>query len=567
MASSIFAALRVAAVAFAATSAFAQLPDSSAARLNSAGPAAVRAWLDASGSPQPLCATAGGRAIWAGVQAFYAARGDQPVWTSGTALTPAGRRLVDALGHIADEGLDPARYQPIVLAGGAPRILQAASGSEEGDAAAAREVGLTAALAVYASDLANGRVDASRVTVLWRLRPRSFEVLPVLQHAAESGPEAALAAVRPAHPQYAALREALRRYAGLAAAETDVPVLAAGLELRPGARGMAVRALRARLAFWGDLDAKAAAGDVFDPATVAALKRFQVRHGLGASGVVGAEEVAALDCSVRDRIRRIALNLERWRWQERTPAARSLLVNIPAFELHAYDGGRESLAMRVITGKPESPTPVFVQDMTSVVFSPYWNVPANIALDETMPAVRRDRGTLRRLNLEVLRGDRVVDPARVDWTRGTRDLSFRQRPGAGNSLGLVKFELPNPFNVYLHDTPNDALFLRPRRTFSHGCVRLEKPESLARWVLDGLSGWSPARIRAAMHAGRESTVSLPEPIPVSIGYFTVWVDADGTVRFLPDVYRHDAGQAPLLDVPDPAAPAPASAVATFASTR
>jgi len=194
-------------------------------------------------------------------------------------------------------------------------------------------------------------------------------------------------------------------------------------------------------------------------------------------------------------------------------------------------------------------------------------VPANIALDETMPAVRRDRGTQRRLNLEVLRGDRVVDPAQVDWVRGARDVSFRQRPGAGNSLGLVKFQLPNPFNVYLHDTPNDALFLRPRRTFSHGCVRLEKPEALARWVLDGLSGWSPARITAAMHAGRESTVSLPEPIPVSIGYFTVWVDEDGTVRFLPDVYRHDAGQGPLLEVPDPAPPAPASAVATVASTR
>jgi len=551
MASSIFAALRVAAVAFAATSVFAQLPDSSAARLNSDGPAAVRAWLDASGSPQPLCGTAGGRAIWAAVQAFYAARGDQPVWTSGTTLTPEGRRLVDALGRVPDEGLDPARYEPTLL----------------GDAAAAREIGLTAALALYASDLASGRFDASRVTVLWRLRPRSFDVLPVLQRAAESGPEAALAAVRPVHPQYAELREALRRYAALAGTEAEVPVLPAGLKLRPGARGVAVRALRARLAFWGDLDEKSAGGDVFDPATVAALKRFQGRHGLGASGVVGPEEVAALDCPVRDRIREIALNLERWRWQERTPAARSLLVNIPAFELHAYDGGRESLAMRVITGKPDSPTPVFVQDMTSVVFSPYWNVPANIALEETMPAVRRDRGTLRRLNLEVLRGDRVVDPAQVDWVRGARDVSFRQRPGAGNSLGLVKFELPNPFNVYLHDTPNDALFLRPRRTFSHGCVRLEKPEALARWVLDGLSGWSPARITAAMHAGRESTVSLPAPIPVSIGYFTVWVDADGTVRFLPDVYRHDAGQAPLLDVPDPASPAPASAVATVVSTR
>jgi len=163
----------------------------------------------------------------------------------------------------------------------------------------------------------------------------------------------------------------------------------------------------------------------------------------------------------------------------------------------------------------------------------------------------------------VLRGDQVVDPSRVDWKRDVRNIAFRQRPGAGNSLGLVKFQLPNPFNVYLHDTPNDALFLRPQRAFSHGCVRLEKPEALARWVLADAPGWSPARIASAMRAGRESLVALPESIPVSIGYFTVWVDGDGTVRFLPDVYRHDAGQAPLLDDAAAPAPAPARTVATL----
>jgi murein L,D-transpeptidase YcbB/YkuD len=227
-----------------------------------------------------------------------------------------------------------------------------------------------------------------------------------------------------------------------------------------------------------------------------------------------------------------------------------VLVNIPTFELHAYDGGREALSMRVITGKPETQTPVFDQVMTSVVFSPYWNVPVNITLDETLPAVARDRGYLRRMNLEVLRGDAVVDPARVDFRRGTAGLSFRQRPGPSNSLGLVKFNIANPFNVYLHDTPNDALFLRPRRTFSHGCVRLEKPEELARWVLGGAEGWTPARIAAAMRSGRESSVALEEAIPVSIGYFTVWVDGEGTVQFRPDVYRHDAGQGPLIVLPE-----------------
>ena len=538
MSSSIFAAVRVVALGLAATSVFAQVPDADSVRLNPEGAVAIRARLDASGSPQPLCATAEGRAIWEAVQAFYAARGDQPVWTSGSALTPAGQRLRDALAGVTDEGLDLIRYD-----------------AEEAHDPASVEIGLTASLARYAADLANGRLDARRVTILWRLRPRAFDVLPLLQQAAELGPEAALETVRPVHPQYAALRDALRHYAGLAATEGGVPVLPAGLKLRAGARG--AHALRARLAFWGDLDERAASGDVFDAVTVAALKRFEARHALAATGTVGPEVVAALNTPARDRIRQIALNLERWRWQERAPAGRSVLVNIPAFELHAYDNGSEALAMRVITGRPETQTPVFAQAMTSVVLSPYWSVPTNIMLDETMPAVRRDPGYLRRQNLEVLRGDQVVDPSRVDWKRDVRNIAFRQRPGAGNSLGLVKFQLPNPFNVYLHDTPNDALFLRPQRAFSHGCVRLEKPEALARWVLADVPGWSPARIAAGMRAGRESLVALPTPIPVSIGYFTVWVDADGTVRFFPDVYRHDAAQAPLLDVPAAPAPLPA----------
>jgi len=565
MASSISVVVRVGVLALAAAPVLAQVAGPSAADLISPLSAEVRAFLEASGSPRPLCATEAGRDLWAVVQDFYAARDDRPVWIDADGLTPAGHRLVATLAAAADEGLDPARYEPTAVLPGAPQVLRvAASAAPPAREAAVREVALTVALARYAADVGRGHADPARVSVLWRAQPRSLDLRPILRQAAESGrPDEVLDGVRPRHPQYTALRAALRRYAGLAAEEAQIAAVPAGLRLRPGARSPHVPALRARLALWGDLDRSAAAarGDMLDPPLVDALRRFQARHGLAAQGLLDADTVAALNTSAADRVRQIALNLERWRWQAPAPPGRSVLVNIPTFELHAYADGSEALAMRVITGRPDSPTPVFGQDMTSVVFSPYWSVPTNIALDETMPAVLRDRSYLRRMNLEVLRGDEVVDPSRVDWGRERARVSFRQRPGAGNALGLVKFLLPNSFNVYLHDTPSRALFLRPERALSHGCVRLEKPEALARWVLDGVPGWTPQRIAAAMHAGRERAVPLPAAVPVGIVYFTVWVDADGTVEFRPDVYRHDAAQAPLLQSPAPSEAAGALAAA------
>jgi murein L,D-transpeptidase YcbB/YkuD len=190
--------------------------------------------------------------------------------------------------------------------------------------------------------------------------------------------------------------------------------------------------------------------------------------------------------------------------------------------------------MRVVTGNAaKTPTPVFGRAMTHVVFRPYWNVPTSIAEAEIMPAVYRDRGYLRRRNMELVKGD--------------GGLQLRQRPGPGNALGLVKFLLPNPFGVYLHDTPEDGLFARTRRDRSHGCVRVERPLDLARFALAGAPEWTPARIRAAAAHGPEQPVPLPEALPVFITYLTVWADADGVTHFYPDVYEHDAAQETLLD--------------------
>jgi len=248
------------------------------------------------------------------------------------------------------------------------------------------------------------------------------------------------------------------------------------------------------------------------------------------------------------RTGQIALNLERWRWMPDDFGPRHILVNVPAYYMAAREGGMPVLEMKVIVGTPENATPIFSDQMETVVFSPYWNVPDSIAEGETAPAAARDPGFLRRQNIEILRrtgsGTEQVDPASVNWDdpNAVKELAFRQKPGAKNALGHVKFLFPNPFNVYLHDTPADSLFGRGGRALSHGCVRLEHPEELARYMLRDKPEWTNEKIRDAMDAGEEKHVALKEKVPVHIVYFTAWPKRDGGVEMFDDIYGFDGTQ-------------------------
>jgi L,D-transpeptidase YcbB len=211
-----------------------------------------------------------------------------------------------------------------------------------------------------------------------------------------------------------------------------------------------------------------------------------------------------------------------------------------------WDRDQVPVTMRVVVGKQDTPTPIFNDEMTHIVFSPYWNVPDNIAQGETLPEILKDPAFLDRANMEVLDAKgQPLDPATMDLTDPTQ-YRFRQRPGAENSLGLVKFMFPNQFNVYLHDTPTDSLFARASRSFSHGCVRLERPQALAEYLLRDQPEWTRERIEKAMHAGEERTVKLRSPIPVYLGYWTARVAADGVMQFRKDVYGIDASQSSLI---------------------
>ncbi len=252
-----------------------------------------------------------------------------------------------------------------------------------------------------------------------------------------------------------------------------------------------------------------------------------------------------------DEVARIKMNMERWRWAPRDLGERYVLINVPAYQMQVMEGDQPALAMRVIVGQPEHQTPLFSDEMTYVVFSPYWNIPSEILRNETLPRLASDPDYLQRNNIEVVGTsgeEEPIDPGDIDWTdeEETKGLRFRQAPGPENALGLVKFIFPNHFSVYLHDTPEDKLFFREKRAFSHGCIRVEQPIELARYVLGDQPEWTDPRIRAAMNANKEQTVTLKQKLPVHIGYWTAWVEPDGkTVTFTDDPYGIDPKHAQL----------------------
>jgi murein L,D-transpeptidase YcbB/YkuD len=494
----------------------------------------ARFYLATRAIPDYVDRDARGTAIWSAVQSFYRTRDYRLAWVAGGVLSPDAEAVARIVARAEGEG-----------------VASGFNGVRPNLPDVVQDVHLTYSFLKYAADL-SGRFDPKAAGPFWLTRPPPRDLAPWLEQALESRQVVAgFAALSPEPSAYDALKQALLRYRAIER-NGGWPVLPPRLALRRGSRSPHVSVLRARLAAEGHLPSPPAAGasDVYDPALVEAVKVFERRHGLAADGALDSTVVAALNVSVGERIRQIELNLERWRWLPRDRGRRSVVVNVPSFQLTAYDDRQPTLTMKVVTGTPDSPTPVFSGEMTTVVFSPYWNVPPTIAADEIIPAVLRDPGYLRRHDLELLRGTQVVGHAAL--RRG--DVQIRQRPGTRNALGLVKFVFPNPFNVYLHDTPADALFARPSRAFSHGCVRVEKPFELARWVLSGLSQWTPRAVNAAMRSGRERHLALPEPIPIYVTYQTVEATADGAVFFWPDVYGHDRAQMPLLPGPSPLVP-------------
>jgi murein L,D-transpeptidase YcbB/YkuD len=295
--------------------------------------------------------------------------------------------------------------------------------------------------------------------------------------------------------------------------------------------------------------------ETYEQRLVQGIESFQTRHGLLVDGVLGPETLVALNVTPADRVKQIALSMERLRWTPLQQGDRLIVVNIPGFRLYAYEVDAEAqlnikVEMRVVIGRSlNHRTPIFDEDMQFIEFSPYWNIPISIARSETIPAIERDPAYMAKQGMEFVdREGNVLQGATPERLQAVRQgaLRIRQRPGPSNALGDIKFIFPNNQNIYMHHTPATQLFSRTRRDFSHGCIRLEDPVALAKFVLESDPKWTEAGIREAMSAGRSRTIKLSTPLPVLIGYSTVLV-RDGVVSFYPDVYGHDQLLAQALE--------------------
>ena len=457
-------------------------------------------------------------------------------WIRDGAPTAQAISLIRALESSALAGLDPADYD-------GPLWAERLASLHSPGAQSAFDEALTQAAERYVADLSSGRIDPREAGAALRpegaLDARAF----VRALAGADDVEESLRGIEPRLPDYHRALRALREYAELARRDPAVRLEAAAM-VNPGDRWMGTPRLAERLALLGDLRVPHGSADLYDGAIVDAVRRFQERHGLSPDGRIGPATLRALNVPLPARVAQLQLAIERLRWLPQRYAAPPIVVNIPEYRLRAY-GPPDVLALRVVVGTAyEHPTPIFASVVEKVVFRPPWNVPASIEREELADQFERDPAALARLGFEALdEQDRPVEPPEAIAGLRSGALRLRQAPGPKNALGLVKFDLPNPYGVYLHGTPAQRLFARERRDFSHGCIRVEHADELAARLL----GWPLERVRAAMLGDRTLTVALPVRLPVLVLYATALVREDGTVQFFEDVYGADADLQRALD--------------------
>lgn len=485
------------------------------------------------------------------VRDFYLKRAYHLAWFNRDSLTEQVGSFMNMMKQneelgLADSGLVNPRldflYDSLTVRGGrleSEKLLQQ------------MELMLTSHFFLFADKIWGGTASSNAKDLEWFIPRKKMDMASLINSLLETK-SAELDSLEPLHPQYSKLRGFLEVLDRLAETTEWDTLRLDRKELVPGDSAQVIGQIKRRMALLGFGYTPESEND--NPNRYTALfdtlvREYRLCNGLATVGHIDQQLLNNLNISPEDRVRKILVNMERLRWVPNAPGDYYLLANIPGFMLYAYENDSLMWSMPVVVGKPAHRTVVFSGSLKYVVFSPYWNIPRGILANETLPAIKRDASYLRKHNMEVVGGGKVIKPAAIDWKKYSASnfpYMIRQKPGGSNSLGKVKFLFPNEYNIYLHDTPAKSLFSADSRSFSHGCIRVSRPAELAEYLLRADSAWTRKEIDRAMNSGKEKYVTLKDPVTVYIGYFTAWVDSKGHLNFRPDVYGHDAKLAGLL---------------------
>jgi murein L,D-transpeptidase YcbB/YkuD len=515
-------------------------------------PAAIAAHITQLATEEAPAVRDSALAAYVIIENFYARRAFEPVWSD-----PArAKALIDGVRDSAADGLVPADYHLDALVALSREIAQPGTTDSQ---RAEFELLMTDAAIRLGYHLWFGKVDPVSFDSGWNLARRVPGFDPVVEiERALSTPDlaATIRRQRPDEGVYTGLKRELARYRDIEARGGWEPI-PSGPTLKPGDSDRRIPTVRARLAATGDLpDATLTAGqspEKFDAALEQALRAFQSRMGLNADGTVGPNTVAELSVPVQSRIRQLRINLDRGRVLLYDLPPEFVVVNIASQQVMYAKAGKLVWSARAQVGKQYRQTPEYRSAINYLVLNPTWTVPPGIIANDILPAAKRDPASITRKGLRVLDSSgREIAPSAVNWQKyksGNIPYTLRQDPGPTNALGLVKFMFPNPYAVYLHDTPSRGLFERDERTTSSGCVRVERPFELAELLLNDPVKWSRAKIDQAVATGRLQNVTLAKRVPVLLVYWTAWVDTAGKVQFRRDIYGRDEKWAQALEEP------------------
>ncbi len=392
------------------------------------------------------------------------------------------------------------------------------------------ELQLTEHFYQYAQYAYAGKINPHELQ--WHIPRKKVDAMALLDSlVANNGQN--IAQWEPVNPQYRLMAKELNLYNKIdKAGGWEEIVVARKKSYKQGDSAEAIKQIKQRLKATGDYTATDTS-ERFSSELTAAVKQAQKRFGFNGNGVVNDALIKSLNVSAKNRIEQMLINMERMRWMPKEPQGKILVTNIPEFKLHVFESSKKIFDIDVVVGTAANKTVVFNDKVKNVVFSPYWNIPRSIVRKEIQPAMRKNANYLARNNME-----------QTGFSNGLPVI--RQKPGSNNALGKVKFIFPNSYSIYFHDTPAKSLFNKEQRAFSHGCIRLAEPKKLAQYLLQQQPEWTSAKINEAMNASKEKWVTLQEPVPVIITYFTAWVNNDGLLNFREDIYGHDKKMAERL---------------------